>query len=88
MALYEYGNDGLDQKADWIRQVQPFTRDLEQVSEELFRLTTHGGSEYCGSVITRAVADLKWDASPKVYKTIFIAGNEAFTQGPIDPKSA
>jgi len=88
VALYEYGNDGLDQKADWIRQIQPFTRDLEQVSEELFSLKTNGGEEYCGTVITRAVADLKWDASMKVYKVIFIAGNEAFTQGPIDPKSA
>ena len=88
VALYEYGNSGLDQKADWIRQIQPFTRDLEQVSEDLFRLQTNGGEEYCGAVITRAVADLKWDASAKVYKAIFIAGNEAFTQGPVDPKSA
>lgn len=88
VALYEYGNSGLDQKADWIRQIQPFTRDLDQVSEELFGLTTNGGDEYCGAVITRAIADLKWDASPKVYKAIFIAGNEAFTQGPIDPRSA
>lgn len=88
VALYEYGNDGLDKNADWIRQIQPFTRDLEQVSEDLFRLHTNGGSEYCGPVITRAVTDLKWDRSAKVYKTIFIAGNEAFTQGPVDPQSA
>ncbi|MGJ8697121.1 MAG: vWA domain-containing protein [Verrucomicrobiaceae bacterium] len=88
VALYEYGNSRLDHKADWIRQIQPFTRDLDQVSEDLFGLSTAGGDEFCGAVITRAIADLKWDASPKVYKAIFIAGNESFSQGPINPRSA
>lgn len=88
VALYEYGNDGLNGESHWIRRIQPLTRDLDKVSEELFSLRTNGGSEYCGAVIRRAVEDLKWDPSPETYKAVFIAGNEPFTQGPIDPKSS
>ena len=61
--------------------MQPFTRDLDKVSEHLFKLTTNGGQEYCGAVVREAVDHLAWDASPKVYKAVFIAGNEPFTQG-------
>lgn len=85
VALYEYGNDGLARETYWIRRVQPLTRDLDKISEELFRLKTNGGEEYCGAVIRRAVEDLAWDHDANTYKAIFIAGNEPFTQGPIDP---
>ena len=88
VALYEYGKSSLRAEENWIRQIQPLTRDLDKVSEELFALTTNGGDEYCGAVIERATKDLAWDASPKVYKAIFIAGNEPFTQGPIDSKKS
>lgn len=88
VALYEYGKSSLRAEENWIRQIQPLTRDLDKVSEELFALTTNGGDEYCGAVIERATKDLVWDANPKVYKAIFIAGNEPFTQGPIDSKKS
>ncbi|WP_395743216.1 VWA domain-containing protein [Prosthecobacter sp.] len=88
VALYEYGKSSLRAEENWIRQIQPLTRDLDKVSEELFALTTNGGEEYCGAVIQRATKDLAWDANPKVYKAIFIAGNEPFTQGPVDSKKS
>jgi hypothetical protein len=88
VALYEYGKSSLRAEENWIRQIQPLTRDLDKVSEELFSLTTNGGDEYCGAVIQRAEKDLAWDANPKVYKAIFIAGNEPFTQGPVDSKKS
>lgn len=88
VALYEYGNQGLKPGQNFIRQVQPLTRDLDQVSADLFALKTNGGDEYCGAVIERAIQDLRWDASSQVYKAIFIAGNEPFTQGPILPNAA
>ena len=88
VALYEYGKSALEAKEHWIRQIQPLTRDLDKVSEELFALNTNGGDEYCGAVIQRATLDLAWDVNPKVYKAIFIAGNEPFTQGPIDSKQS
>ena len=84
VSLYEYGKSALNKEEHWIRQIQPLTRDLDEISKQLFSLTTNGGEEYCGAVIERATADLKWDSSNNVYKAIFIAGNEPFTQGPID----
>lgn len=88
VALYEYGKSSLRSEEHWIRQIQPLTRDLDKVSEELFALNTNGGDEYCGAVIQRATMDLAWDANPKVYKAIFVAGNEPFTQGPVDSKKS
>lgn len=88
VALFEYGNDGLRKENHWIRQIQPLTRDLDKINAELFSLSTNGGSEFCGAVIKQAVDGLKWDRSPNTYKAIFVAGNEPFTQGPIDPSSA
>lgn len=84
VALYEYGNNNLSAGTNFVRQILPFTRDLDKVSDELFKLTTNGGSEYCGAVIREAIDNLAWDKSPTVYKAIFIAGNEPFTQGPVN----
>jgi len=83
VALYEYGNTSLTRESGWIRQVLPFTTDLDSVARELFALKTNGGDEYCGWVIKDAVNDLKWSPKSDVYKAIFIAGNEPFTQGPV-----
>lgn len=84
IALYEYGNDGLSSQDDWIRQVLPFTDDLDKVSEELFKLNTSGGTECCGAVIDRAVKELKWNTEdPNALKLVFIAGNEPFNQGSV-----
>src|SRR6185369_4975439 len=84
VALYEYGKSSLSPKSGWIRQIQPLTTDLDKISEELFALKTNGVDEYCGWVIKRAVDDLDWSPSADVYKVIFIAGNEPFTQGPVN----
>lgn len=88
VALYEYGNNNQHVGNQYIRQVQPFTRDLDEVSKQMFALKTNGGEEYCGAVIQRALADLTWDGNPKTYKAVFIAGNEPFTQGSVDPRQA
>jgi hypothetical protein len=84
VALYQYGNNGLKKNEGWVQQVLPFTDDLDSVSEKLFALRTNGGEEYCGWAIRSAVAELNWSASPDAYKTIFIAGNEPFSQGSVD----
>jgi len=88
VALYEYGNDRLNAKEGYIRQVLPLTTDLDKVSEELFALTTNGGSEFCGHVIRNAVTALDWSKSADDFKVIFIAGNEPFTQGGVDYKGS
>jgi hypothetical protein len=88
VALYEYGNDGLSSEEGYIRLITPLTNDLDKISEELFKLQTNGGSEYCGTVISEAIKDLKWTKSTNEYKVIFIAGNEPFNQGEKDYKEA
>jgi hypothetical protein len=86
VALYEYGNDNLSPEEGYVRLITPLTNDLDKISEELFNLQTNGGSEYCGTVISEAVKDLKWTENSDELKLIFIAGNEPFTQGDIDYK--
>jgi hypothetical protein len=88
VALYEYGNDNLSPEQGYVRLVCPHTNDLDKISEELFKLKTYGGSEYCGTVISEAVKDLKWTKNNDELKIIFIAGNEPFNQGDVDFKSS
>lgn len=84
LALFEYGKSTLRAEDGYIRMIQPLSNDLDKISEELFALKTNGGQEYCGWVIREAVQRLAWSDSPDVYRAIFIAGNEPFTQGPVD----
>ena len=83
VALFEYGNDGLPGSEGYLRMVSDLTTDLDRISEELFQLTTDGGSEYCGMVIERAAERLSWSRAKDVLKVIYIAGNEPFIQGPV-----
>jgi len=81
VALYEYGYGKPV-------QLSGLTTDLDAISEKLFAIGINGGSEHCGQVIDAAVSGLAWSDSPTDYRAIFIAGNEPFTQGPVDYKAA
>lgn len=83
IALYEYGNDRLTASEGYIRMVTPLTNDLDQISQDLFGLTTNGGSEFCGHVIKTALNQLDWGNENADLKLMFIAGNEPFTQGSV-----
>ncbi|MCL5130153.1 vWA domain-containing protein [Algibacter sp. L4_22] len=88
IALYEYGNDNLNGDEGYIKQVLEFSDDLDDISKELFSLTTNGGEEYCGQVIQTSLNQLNWGKNPDDLKLIFIAGNEPFTQGKVNYKDA
>lgn len=88
IALYEYGNDRLNGNEGYIKQVLAFSDDLDEISKELFSLTTNGGEEYCGQVIQTSLNQLNWGKNPDDLKLIFIAGNEPFTQGKVNYKDA
>ena len=88
VAVYEYGNNRLDARNGYIRQLTPLTPELDAVSEALFSLTTNGGEEYCGYVINTATNELEWSTSDNDIKIMFIAGNEPFTQGPVSFRKA
>lgn len=88
IALFEYGNDGNSADEGYVRQLSNFTRELDAVSAGLFSLTTNGGSEFCGFAIETVVNSLQWSQSDTDIKTIFIAGNESFAQGPVSYREA
>jgi hypothetical protein len=83
LALYEYGNQTLPERDGYIRQVMPFTTDLDSVSEALQGLFTNGGDEFAGKAIHQAVTSLAWSTNPDALRFVFVAGNESFDQGPI-----
>ncbi|MBX2812074.1 MAG: VWA domain-containing protein [Myxococcales bacterium] len=85
VALFSYGNDGYSLRSGYIRQDLPFTEDLDAVSAALFGLSTDGGSEYAGMVLKAALTKLRWAGESGAMKLMYIAGNEAFTQGPEAP---
>jgi von Willebrand factor type A domain len=88
IALYQYGTDLLPAEAGYMRQVLPFTSDLDRVSEALFELTVRGSSEYCGEAIQKATFELGWSQAPGDLRVVFIAGNEPFDQGPVEYHTA
>jgi hypothetical protein len=89
IALYEYGNPGrATATSGWIRQITPFTTDLDSVSEALFALSVGGGDEYVGQAVATAIRDLKWSTRKGDLKLLFIAGNEDFNQGSVAPTNA
>ena len=88
VALFEYGNTNLPAREGYIRQVVPLTDNLDRLSEALFSLTTQGGDEYCGKVIDEAITRLDWSRGGGHYRAVFIAGNEPFSQGGVDYRTA
>ena len=91
VALYEYGKNTLPADDRYIRKILPLTTDLDKASEESFALkanTISGGDEWCGAVIQAAVNGLAWSPSPDDLKVIFVAGNEPFTNGPVNYRVA
>ncbi len=88
VALFEYGNNNLSKSSGYIRKLNHFTGELDRISEGLFSLQTSGGDEFCGMAVQTAVDSLQWSQSNNDIKIIFIAGNEPFTQGPVNYKQA
>lgn len=84
VALYEYGQSSIPAAQGYLRRIVPLSGDLDRVSEELFKLRTNGGDEYCGQVIRAATSGLDWSPGNGDLKMIVIAGNEPFTQGGVD----
>src|SRR3954471_10250981 len=63
IALYEYGRPTNEAQSGYVKQINYFTRDLDEVSRNLFKLTTNGGDEYCGHVMYTSLTNLEWDAN-------------------------
>jgi hypothetical protein len=83
VALLTYGSPGNDADGHVVVQTD-FTNDLDLVSERLFALTTNGGEEYVGRVVSRALDGLDWSKGNGL-RQVFVAGNESADQDPAKP---
>lgn len=87
IAVITVGDFVEDGKQVQNKLVSDFTRDFAQLADLMFELQTGGGNEFFGQAIDRAVNELNWQES-SVFKTIMVAGNESFAQGPTSYKKA
>lgn len=85
IALLSFGNDTHAPENGWVSIDVPFTEDLDIVSEKLFGLTTNGGTELVGRVISQATQELAWDKSDDTLRLVFVAGNESADQDTLVP---
>lgn len=89
VAIYQYGSDQHPAAENFTACVLPFTSDLDAVGAALFDLSIDGSNEYCGAVVRAATEQLEWTATGEgSLRLLVIAGNEPFTQGPVDYRSA
>lgn len=86
VALLTFGNNGHAPEAGWVKVDIGFTEDLDEVSKQLFALTTNGGEEYVGRVLAAAESQLTWTkpgesaSSPSLLQIVVVAGNESADQ--------
>ncbi len=88
IGVVAYGNGDVPVGRGYGRAAIPFSTDIDSVSMALGQARTAGGKEYCGWAIQEAVQRLNWSPYPEDMRVIFIAGNESFTQGPVDYPSS
>jgi Mg-chelatase subunit ChlD len=79
VALLTYGNDGHDAAIGWVNVETPFTEDLDLVSQRLFVLSTNGGTELVGRVLS-AAGELAWKPGDDTLTLVVVAGNESADQ--------
>lgn len=91
VAVYQYGSTSFSAGEGYLSMIQPFTTDLDRISDRLFALQIGGSEEYCGQVIKSAMNQLSWSSTPASaplselpLRVMIVAGNEAFTQGGVD----
>lgn len=81
IATIAYG--GLENEEQYYTTlINDFDTNIDNIITGLLSLEIAGGLEYCNAAIQRAVQELSWDENAS-FKTIIIAGNEPFSQGPI-----
>ena len=88
IALYTYGHKYAGYRNGYIKQLVPFTQELDWLADELEALRADGKKEYAGLAVKKATQQLRWKRGGDVLRLIYIAGNEAIDQGPVSMRSA
>jgi len=82
VALVTYGASDYDAQSGYVKVNQPFTTNLDLLNQQLFSLTTNGGTELVARAIHTSLEKLQWSAEDGV-KIVFVAGNESAEQDPL-----
>ena len=82
VVLYEYGSDQIGAESEYMRQVVPFTAELDRVSEQLFDLKATGDARSCSRAVRQAAGSLDWSPHPTDLKLLFVAGGESLSLDP------
>ncbi len=85
VALFTFGNNGHDPENGWVKLETGLTEDLDLVSQQLFSMSTNGGTELVGRVLQASVDQLEWHPSESSLKIIVVAGNESADQDQVTP---
>jgi hypothetical protein len=80
VALYQYGNNGLNSETGWVQKISDLTDDLDSIYGKLFALRTNGGTELVSRVVRASLNDLHWSQENRPLRIIVVAGNEPATQ--------
>jgi hypothetical protein len=88
LALYRYGTDKASSNDGFTECLVPLTTDYSGIVDALGRLRAGGQEEYAPLAISTAVSELAWNSSPSIPKVIVIVGNESFSDGPVDARTA
>ena len=72
------------------RVLTPFTTAVKSMRSKLKEIQCDGAVEPCGEVIDFALNNFEWNMRDRsdILKVIFLAGNEEFTQGSLDYRTA
>ena len=65
----------------WVVRQIDLTDDLDALYAKLMALTTNGGDEFVGWVLSDAVETMSWSSDERALRLIYVAGNESADQG-------
>ena len=81
VGLLTYGSPHVSTAAQgWVVRHTDLTDDLDTVYARMMALTTNGGQEYVGWVLSDALHTMSWSNDPDAMKVIVVAGNESADQ--------
>ena len=82
VGLLSYGTPSVSTAEEgWVVRRTDLTDDLDSLYAKMMALTTSGGDEFVGWVLSDAVETMDWSSDEQALRIIYVAGNESADQG-------
>lgn len=82
VGLFSYGTPSNSTAEEgWVVKQIDLTDDLDALYAKMMALTTEGGDEFVGWVLSDAVEKMSWSTDERALRLIYVAGNESADQG-------